>query len=212
VRGNARSGRRECSIPRRAIDSAHGTRPSQNLADRQEQLRGPKSGCTAGLRAGRRRLPHWSARAGAAGPRSDEGRGKVPMVLLVSGPGESAEPSSDDRLVSSTSSTSTESRSTLSRRGGARSSSRWAPSKKRWTRTGRQRGQRRFEVGTEVGTPRPFAASTARLTRMVEPDRLAHAAPKGAYGIRTRAAAVRGRCPRPLDECAAAPSVARRLR
>ena len=24
----------------------------------------------------------------------------------------------------------------------------------------------------------------------------------GAYGIRTRAAAVRGRCPRPLDECA----------
>ncbi len=25
---------------------------------------------------------------------------------------------------------------------------------------------------------------------------------KGAYGIRTRAAAVRGRCPRPLDECA----------
>ena len=30
----------------------------------------------------------------------------------------------------------------------------------------------------------------------------------GAYGIRTRAAAVRGRCPRPLDECAAASSVA----
>jgi hypothetical protein len=27
---------------------------------------------------------------------------------------------------------------------------------------------------------------------------------RGAYGIRTRAAAVRGRCPRPLDECAAA--------
>src|SRR5919201_415068 len=26
---------------------------------------------------------------------------------------------------------------------------------------------------------------------------------RGAYGIRTRAAAVRGRCPRPLDECAA---------
>src|ERR671934_83633 len=25
---------------------------------------------------------------------------------------------------------------------------------------------------------------------------------EGAYGIRTRAAAVRGRCPRPLDECA----------
>src|SRR5206468_12771258 len=25
---------------------------------------------------------------------------------------------------------------------------------------------------------------------------------RGAYGIRTRAAAVRGRCPRPLDECA----------
>src|SRR5207253_4746492 len=31
---------------------------------------------------------------------------------------------------------------------------------------------------------------------------------QGAYGIRTRAAAVRGRCPRPLDECAARFSVA----
>jgi hypothetical protein len=31
---------------------------------------------------------------------------------------------------------------------------------------------------------------------------------KGAYGIRTRAAAVRGRCPRPLDECAGCRSLA----
>jgi hypothetical protein len=31
---------------------------------------------------------------------------------------------------------------------------------------------------------------------------------RGAYGIRTRAAAVRGRCPRPLDECAGRLSVA----
>src|SRR5436853_3542508 len=31
---------------------------------------------------------------------------------------------------------------------------------------------------------------------------------RGAYGIRTRAAAVRGRCPRPLDECAGRFSVA----
>ena len=31
---------------------------------------------------------------------------------------------------------------------------------------------------------------------------------EGAYGIRTRAAAVRGRCPRPLDECAGRFSVA----
>src|SRR5436189_6249499 len=30
---------------------------------------------------------------------------------------------------------------------------------------------------------------------------------QGAYGIRTRAAAVRGRCPRPLDECAGRDSV-----
>ena len=36
----------------------------------------------------------------------------------------------------------------------------------------------------------------------------ARSAKKGAYGIRTRAAAVRGRCPRPLDECAAARIVA----
>src|SRR5262249_61588635 len=31
---------------------------------------------------------------------------------------------------------------------------------------------------------------------------------RGAYGIRTRAAPVRGRCPRPLDECAGRFSVA----
>src|ERR671930_1371789 len=31
---------------------------------------------------------------------------------------------------------------------------------------------------------------------------------RGAYGIRTRAASVRGRCPRPLDECAGRFSVA----
>ena len=34
--------------------------------------------------------------------------------------------------------------------------------------------------------------------------RLYHGAPEGPYGIRTRAAAVRGRCPRPLDEWAVA--------
>src|SRR6184192_2716610 len=38
--------------------------------------------------------------------------------------------------------------------------------------------------------------------RMVEPKGPSHTPLKGAYGIRTRAAAVRGRCPRPLDECA----------
>jgi hypothetical protein len=37
---------------------------------------------------------------------------------------------------------------------------------------------------------------------MVEPKPLNQKALRGAYGIRTRAAAVRGRCPRPLDECA----------
>src|SRR4051794_36089393 len=43
------------------------------------------------------------------------------------------------------------------------------------------------------------------LTRMVESKPLSQDAVKGAYGIRTRAAAVRGRCPRPLDECAVEP-------
>jgi hypothetical protein len=33
------------------------------------------------------------------------------------------------------------------------------------------------------------------------------ASTRGAYGIRTRAAAVRGRCPRPLDECAGRPKL-----
>ena len=37
---------------------------------------------------------------------------------------------------------------------------------------------------------------------MVERNHPSHAPLRGAYGIRTRAAAVRGRCPRPLDECA----------
>jgi hypothetical protein len=37
---------------------------------------------------------------------------------------------------------------------------------------------------------------------MVERKPPIHAPLEGAYGIRTRAAAVRGRCPRPLDECA----------
>src|SRR5512132_4371273 len=44
---------------------------------------------------------------------------------------------------------------------------------------------------------------------MVEPEPANHVTKRGAYGIRTRAAAVRGRCPRPLDECARRrPSVA----
>ena len=42
-----------------------------------------------------------------------------------------------------------------------------------------------------------------------------HAGPEGPYGIRTRAAAVRGRCPRPLDEWAvrrgSVPNQARRV-
>src|SRR6266511_2633928 len=44
------------------------------------------------------------------------------------------------------------------------------------------------------------SAHGARLTRILM--RRSQEARKGAYGIRTRAAAVRGRCPRPLDECA----------
>src|SRR5947207_14005394 len=50
----------------------------------------------------------------------------------------------------------------------------------------------------------PRASSAARRHRLcfAKP-------PRGAYGIRTRAAAVRGRCPRPLDECAERFSVAR---
>src|SRR4029079_14452870 len=40
-----------------------------------------------------------------------------------------------------------------------------------------------------------------RLVKASAPCRLGGLT-RGAYGIRTRAAAVRGRCPRPLDECA----------
>ena len=59
-----------------------------------------------------------------------------------------------------------------------------------------------FQVGTTCAFP-------ARLARMAQ-DHFAQphgfagfrANSRGAYGIRTRAAAVRGQCPRPLDECA----------
>ena len=57
-------------------------------------------------------------------------------------------------------------------------------------------------VCTRVCTARAKASPPTRLARTVEPNRLCDNGPKGAYGIRTRAAAVRGRCPRPLDECA----------
>src|SRR5512132_3099874 len=40
------------------------------------------------------------------------------------------------------------------------------------------------------------------MTRIAKPKPPDLVTLKGAYGIRTRAAAVRGRCPRPLDECA----------
>jgi hypothetical protein len=60
--------------------------------------------------------------------------------------------------------------------------------------TRRVRGPRR-----DLPTPHAYLREDqARLAGR----QLSHAALKGAYGIRTRAAAVRGRCPRPLDECA----------
>ncbi len=57
---------------------------------------------------------------------------------------------------------------------------------------------------TEVCTACAIAASAARLTHGFKPFPCSQAAWKGPYGIRTRAAAVRGRCPRPLDEWAVA--------
>jgi hypothetical protein len=58
------------------------------------------------------------------------------------------------------------------------------------------------EVRTQVRTARSSPASSSQMTRSVEPKPLNLVTLEGAYGIRTRAAAVRGRCPRPLDECA----------
>jgi hypothetical protein len=54
----------------------------------------------------------------------------------------------------------------------------------------------------------PFPASPSRPSRSTIRLPRNQDAEKGAYGIRTRAAAVRGRCPRPLDECAGGFSVA----
>ena len=56
--------------------------------------------------------------------------------------------------------------------------------------------------GQNSGSPVTCTGPRSRQ-RPIEPKAGDFVARKGAYGIRTRAAAVRGRCPRPLDECAA---------
>ena len=53
-----------------------------------------------------------------------------------------------------------------------------------------------------VCVPRAFAAHTPKTAPLRGFQCAARDRPKGPYGIRTRAAAVRGRCPRPLDEWA----------
>ncbi len=55
---------------------------------------------------------------------------------------------------------------------------------------------------TQVGTACAFAAHLTHLTRVTMREPRNCERKKGPYGIRTRAAAVRGRCPRPLDEWA----------
>jgi hypothetical protein len=57
---------------------------------------------------------------------------------------------------------------------------------------------------TGVCTARASPSFQARLTHGSKPNPCSQAAFEGPYGIRTRAAAVRGRCPRPLDEWAVA--------
>src|SRR5579884_1012346 len=74
-----------------------------------------------------------------------------------------------------------------------------------WTtphRAGRTGGEGSLEVCTGVCTRRVSVACLSQTSRLVEPNAGYFVTQKGAYGIRTRAAAVRGRCPRPLDECA----------
>jgi hypothetical protein len=56
---------------------------------------------------------------------------------------------------------------------------------------------------TQARTPCTLASATERLTHGFKPKPCVRAHQQGPYGIRTRAAAVRGRCPRPLDEWAA---------
>ncbi len=59
--------------------------------------------------------------------------------------------------------------------------------------------------GTAPGQQRLLIHSIpTRLTRIAKPNPRSRNLWKGPYGIRTRAAAVRGRCPRPLDEWAVA--------
>ena len=65
---------------------------------------------------------------------------------------------------------------------------------------------------TEVCTRCASEASPARLTHLSKPKTWVRFEQKGPYGIRTRAAAVRGRCPRPLDEWAMLNPAAYRLR
>jgi hypothetical protein len=72
---------------------------------------------------------------------------------------------------------------------------------KRMQRSGSSR-RPESEVGTGVGTARAFAARLTHLTHATMRFSRVQAGRGGAYGIRTRATAVRGRRPRPLDECA----------
>ncbi len=67
------------------------------------------------------------------------------------------------------------------------------------------------EVCTGVCTRRASATSLTRTYRLVEPNQPNRARQEGAYGIRTRATAVRGRRPRPLDECAVKPQGTERV-
>jgi hypothetical protein len=65
------------------------------------------------------------------------------------------------------------------------------------------RGAVKFQ-GAQGRTVRTFRTLPTRLTRITMRFWLEQETREGPYGIRTRAAAVRGRCPRPLDEWAVA--------
>jgi hypothetical protein len=84
----------------------------------------------------------------------------------------------------------------------------WVPAGARRPLGGR--GERESDGGTDGGTPRQARPFLRPLTGLSKPLPLAERPRKGPYGIRTRAAAVRGRCPRPLDEWAGSGRVAHR--
>jgi hypothetical protein len=139
---------------------------------------------------------------GAVGSNCDLEEERDGLVVEVGPQAGSEFPSCRSRVARASPSTSATSRSCHGRP--RRLTLSLSPSRKTWYRARRSMRQPLTlgRVRTGVRTPRALAASLAHLTPATMGFSRNRAGEGGAYGIRTRATAVRGRRPGPLDECA----------